>query len=173
MENAMSAMSETTTGTDTRSRTTKRPSPSREEVQFPPFEMAKMEIPEVVRDAATKWINQGKENLEKAFKATEEMNYAFERALSSATKGAVDCSAKCTEATRTNAVAAFDIAHDFMSAKSLSEAIEVSTTGARKQFESLTAQNQELWALTQQLVTETIKPIAGGLPKMFSPGMSS
>ena len=125
-----------------------------------------------VLDATTNWINQGKENFEKAIKATEAVNGAFKSALSSATKGAADCGTKFTEATRTNTVAAFDIAHDLMAAKSLSEAIDISTTGTRKQLDILAAQNQELWALTQQLVTETIKPIAGGLPKVLSPGVS-
>lgn len=134
--------------------------------ESPLFEMPKMEIPEPMRDAATKWISQGK-------KAFEEMNGAFESAYSTATKGAMDCGAKVSEATRTNTVVAFEVAHDLMTAKSLPEMMEISTAGARKQFEALAVQNQELWSLTQQLVTETIKPIAGGLPNVFSPGVSS
>ena len=61
------------------------------------------------------------------------MNSAFEIACSTAIKGAMNCGAKVTEATRTNTVAAFDVAHDLMAAKSLPEVIEISTTGARKQ----------------------------------------
>ncbi len=137
------------------------------ESQFPQFEMPKMEIPGALQDAATKWIKQGKETFERVIKATDELNGAFESAYSTLTKGAVDCGAKVTETTRTNTVAAFDIAHDLIAAKSLPQMIEISTAAARKQFDALAAQNQELWALTQQLVTETIKPIAGGLPKVF------
>lgn len=168
-------MSETMTRADTltKSRIAKQPAPNSAEFQFPQFEISKMEVPEALRDAATKWINQGKENFEKAIKATEEMNSAFETVCSTATKGAVNCGAKVTEATRTNTVAAFDAAHDLMAAKSLPEVIEISTTGARKQFDALAAQNHELWTLTQQLVTETIKPIAGGLPKVFNAGAST
>jgi phasin len=168
-------MSETTTRTETfaKSRTGKQAASSSAEFQFPQFEIPKMEIPGALRDAATKWINQGKENVEKAIKATEGMNGVFENAYSTAAKGAVDCSAKLTEATRTNTVAAFDIAHDLLAAKTLPEVIEITTAGARKQFDALATQNQELWALTQQLVTETIKPIAGGLPKVFNVGAST
>ncbi len=162
-------MSETTTRAETigKSRTAKQAMPGSTESQFPQFEMPKMQIPGALQDAATNWIKQGKETFEKAIKASEEMNGAFESAYSKFTKGAVDCGAKITETTRTNAIAAFDIAHDLIAAKSFPEMMEISTTGARKQLDALAAQNQELWALTQQLVTETIKPIAGGLPKVF------
>jgi phasin len=168
-------MSQTTTGTDTlaTSRTAKRASPSKAESQFPQFEMATMKIPEAVRDAAAQWINQSKENFEKAINATEEVNGTFESAFSIAAKGAVNCGAKFTEATRTNTVAAFDIANALMAAQSLPEMIEITTTSSRKQFDTLASQNQELWALTQQLVTETVKPLAGRLPKVFSPSVSS
>jgi hypothetical protein len=161
-------MSETITGTDTlaKSRTARRASPSSAEFQFPQFEVLKMEVPDAVRNAATKWIDQGK-------KAFEEMNDAFESTYSTFIKGAVDCGAKVTKATRNNTTVALDVAHELMAAKSLPEVIEISTTGARKQFEFIAAHNQELWSFTQQLVTETIKPIAGSLPKVFSPGVSS
>lgn len=139
-------------------------------LQFPQFEMPKVEIPDAVRDAATQWINQGKENVEKMMTATEEMNGAFERAYSTAAKGAMDYGAKVTEAMHTNTAAAFEFAHDVMAAKSLPEVMEISSAGARKQFDALAAQNRELWALTRQLVAETIKPIAGGLPKVFNMG---
>ena len=168
-------MSETMTRADTltKSRIAKQPAPNSAEFQFPQFEMPKMEIPEALRDVATKWIHQGKENFEKAIKATEEINGTYETVCSTVTKGAMICGAKVTEATHTNTVAVFDIAHDLMAAKSLPEVIEISTTGARKQFEALAAQNHELWTLTQQLLTETIRPIAGGLPKVFNAGAAT
>ncbi len=160
----------TRTETSAKSRTAKQSAPSSSEFQFPQFEMPKMEIPEAIRDVATNWINQGKEYFEKAIKATEEMSGAFESAISNATKGAVDCGAKVTDATRTNTIAAFDIANGLMAARSLPEVIEISTTGARKQFDAIAAQNQELWTLTQHLMTETVKPITGGMPKAFNAG---
>jgi hypothetical protein len=161
-------MSETISEGDklVRSRTTRRASPGKEEFQFPQFEMPKMEVPEGVRDAATNWINQAK-------KTFEEVNSTFERAYSTAAKGAVDCGTKVTDITRINTVVAFELVRDLMAAKSLPEVIEISATGAGKQFDVLAAQNHELWALTKQLVNETIKPIAAGLPKAFSPSVST
>ena len=91
-------MSETSTGTDThaKSKTAKRAVRGREDFELPQFEIPKVKLPEVVRDAGTKWINQGKENVEKTIKVAEAVNGAFETALSRATKGAADCSAKFT-----------------------------------------------------------------------------
>ena len=46
-----------------------------------------------------------------------------------------------------------------MTVKSLSEAVELSTAHARKQFEAVTAQTKELTALAQKVATETAEPI--------------
>jgi hypothetical protein len=54
--------------------------------------------------------------------------------------------------------------------KSLPQAIKIATPGVRQQFDTLAAQSQELGALTTQLMTEMIKPIAGSLPKVFDAG---
>ena len=54
-----------------------------------------------------------------------------------ASKGVADYSLKVLEATRHNANAAFDFASQLVSVKSLSDMVELSTTNARKQFESV------------------------------------
>ena len=55
-----------------------------------------------------------------------------------------------------------------ITAKSLSEVIELSSAHARKQFETLTAQSKELGALAQKVATETAEPIKNGMNKAFS-----
>ena len=161
-------MSETASRAETtgKSRTARQDSPSSADYRSPPFAIPEMEIPEAVRDVATNWVDQGK-------KAFEEMNGAFESAYSTAARGAMECGVKITEATRVNTAAAFDLARALMAVKSLPEMIEITTTSSRKQFDTLASQNQELWTLTQQLATETIKPLAGRLPKVFGPSVSS
>jgi hypothetical protein len=54
-----------------------------------------------------------------------------------------------------------------LGAKSLTEAIDVSTTHARKQFDALAAQTKELSALAQKLTTDAAKPVQSGLSKAF------
>ena len=57
-----------------------------------------------------------------------------------------------------------------MSVKSPSEFIELATAQARKQFDVVSAQNKELWALTQKVTTETAEPIKTGIAKNLRQG---
>ncbi len=50
-----------------------------------------------------------------------------------------------------------------MTAKSMSEMIELSTSHARKQFETATAQSKDLTALAQKVATESMEPIKSGM----------
>lgn len=154
--------------TITKSRTIKEAAASSAGFPFPQFEMPKVEIPEAARDLATKWVDQNEENFEKVIAATEELNGVFNKTCSIAAKGATDYSAKVTEVMHANTAAAFHFAHDVVAAKSLPEFMEISTANTRKQFDRLASQNQELWSLTQKIVTETIKPITGGMSKVFN-----
>jgi hypothetical protein len=54
-----------------------------------------------------------------------------------------------------------------MTVKSLSEAVELSTAHARKQFDALTAQSKELTALAQKVANETTEPIKVGMTTAF------
>ena len=71
------------------------------------------------------------------------------------------------EAARTNANATFDFVTELLSAKSFSEAVELSTTHARKQFETVSEQTKELAALAQKVATETTEPMKEGMNKAF------
>jgi hypothetical protein len=52
--------------------------------------------------------------------------------------------------------------------KSLSDFIELSSAHARKQFDTLTSQTQELTALAQKVATETTEQLKNGTSEMFS-----
>ena len=54
-----------------------------------------------------------------------------------------------------------------LTAKSLSEVVELSTSHARKQFETLTAQSKELTALAQKVAAETAEPLKAGVTSAF------
>ena len=51
--------------------------------------------------------------------------------------------------------------------KSLPEMVEVSTERACKQFDLVTAQNKELWALAETMAAKTIEPIKQSVAKAF------
>jgi hypothetical protein len=71
-------------------------------------------------------------------------------------------------ATRINTSAAFDFYAKLMTMKSFSDVVELATAHARTQFEAVTAQSKELAALTQNVTTETSKPMMERLTKTFT-----
>ena len=136
--------------------------------EMPKFDIPKVEMPAAFREFAERGVAQAKDNYEKMKAAAEEATDVLETTYSTATKGASDYGLKVIETARINTNAAFDFANELITAKSLSEVIELSSAHARKQFEALTEQSKELSALAQKVATETVEPIKSGVNKAFS-----
>ena len=134
---------------------------------IPNFEMPKLEIPAPFRELAEKSVSQAKDSYEKMKSAAEEATDVLEDTYATATKGAADYGAKLIETARVNTNAAFDFYTELMTVKSFSEVVEVSTTHARKQFETATAQTKELAALAQKVATDTAEPVKESFGKVF------
>ena len=135
--------------------------------EMPKFDMPKMEIPAAFREFAEKSVSQAKENYEKMKSAAEAATDILEDTYATASKGAADYGIKMLEAARANTNAAFDFASEFITVRSLSEAVELSTAHARKQFEALSAQVKELAALAQKVTAETAEPVKESFNKAF------
>jgi phasin len=135
--------------------------------EIPKFDVPKMEVPAAFREMAEKSVSQAKEAYEKMRSATEEATDMIEDTYATASKGASDYGLKCIEVARANTNAALDFYSSLMTVKSLSEAVELSTAHARKQFETLTAQSKDLAALAQKVATETAEPVKEGVSKAF------
>ena len=101
---------------------------------FPKF-LGIFQFPSEFRDLAEKSTLQAKEHCDKLKNATEELTGGLKDAYETATKGTRDYGVRLIEAGRTNLNAAFDYAAELLSAKSPSEAIELSTAQLRKQLE--------------------------------------
>jgi phasin len=136
--------------------------------EMPKFEIPKFEMPAAYREFAERGVAQCKDTYEKMKAAAEEATDVMETTYSTAAKGASDYGLKVIDAARTNTNAAFDFYGELLAAKTLSEVIELSSTHARKQFETLTEQSKELGALAQKVATETAEPIKSGMTKAFS-----
>ncbi len=136
--------------------------------EIPKFEIPKVEMPAAFREFAERGVAQCKDTYEKMKAAAEEATDVLETTYSTATKGASDYGLKVIEAARANTNAAFDYCGELITAKTLSEAIELSSAHARKQFEALVQQSKELGALAQKVATETAEPIKNGMNKAFS-----
>jgi phasin len=163
-----SAMADATAATKTK---TSKPTTGAFEMpkfEMPKFDIPKVEMPAAFREFAERGVAQAKDTYEKMKAAAEEATDVLETTYSTATKGASEYGQKVIDTARVNTNAAFDFAGELITAKSLSEWIELSSAHARKQFEAFTAQSKELSALAQKVATDTAEPIKSGMNKAFS-----
>ena len=119
-------------------------------------------------ERADKGIAHAKDTYVKAKVASEEAADLLQNTYAAVAKGATDYNLKLFEIARTNTRAAFDYAHELLGVKSPSEFIELSTAQMRKQFDMFSAQNKELCALAQEVVTEAAEPIKTGVSEAFN-----
>jgi phasin len=156
-------MNETTTGAGN-DKTTKRVTGS-----FDPsnFEMPRVEMPVEFREMTDKGIAHAKDTCAKAKIASEEAADVLKNAYTIVAKGATDYNLKLIEIVRSNTRAAFDYADELLGVKSPSQFIELSTAHMRKQFETVSAQGKELYALAQKAAADAAEPVKAGVSKAF------
>jgi phasin len=127
------------------------------------------EVPEQVRAFAERGVSQARDNYAKFKDAAETHNGTIEAVFTTASKGASEYSAKVMEFMKTNTSANLSFAHELLGMKSPSEAMELWTAHARKQFETLAAQAKELTELSQKVTSETVEPIKATAAKYYKP----
>ena len=125
------------------------------------------EVPEQVRAFAEKGVSQARDNFAKFKDVAESHNGTMEAVFTTASKGASEYSAKLIELIKATTSANLDFAQSLFGVKSPSEAMELWTAHARKQFETLTAQGKELATLAQKVATETAEPVKESVTKAF------
>lgn len=141
------------------------------EAAMPKFDMPKfdipahLEVPAVVREMAEKNVQSARDAYEKMKASAEETTDLLEDTYSTASKGMAEYNAVALESLRTNVNAAFDYVGALFGAKSVSEAVELSTGHMRKQFDVLSAQAKELSTLAQKVATDTAEPIKASVEK--------
>ncbi|MGP0093721.1 MAG: phasin [Xanthobacteraceae bacterium] len=131
------------------------------------FDLPKIEVPEAFREFAEKGAAQTKEMYEKMRAGAEEATGLLENTFKTGATGAAEFNRKMIENARSNTNAIFDHAIALLGAKSPSEAMELSTAHARKQFEAVAHQTKELTALAQKVTAETVEPVKAGITKAF------
>ena len=127
------------------------------------------EVPEQMRAFAEKGVSQARDSYAKFKDAAETHNGTIEAVFTSASKGASEYSAKLMEIMKANTTASLEFAQQLFSVKSPSEAMELWTSHAKKQFEAVTAHGKELAELAQKVATETVEPIKANASKLFKP----
>jgi hypothetical protein len=98
--------------------------------------------------------------LRKGVAAAEETARSIEQGHSAAAESIRDFNLRLIEMAHANAVATLDFALQISTVKGPSEAIELWSLQARKQFETLADQSKELTALGQKIATSSAEPIA-------------
>src|ERR1700743_2682490 len=102
------------------------------------------EVPEQVRAFAEKGVSQARDNYARFKDVAETHNSTIEAVFANAGKGASEYSAKVMEFIKTNTTASLDFAQELIAVKTPSEAMELWTGHARKQFEAYTAWSKEI-----------------------------
>jgi phasin len=127
------------------------------------------EVPEQMRALAEKGVSQARDNYARFKDVAETNNSTIEAVFASVSKGASAYSAKLMEIMKANATANLDFAQELVSVKTPSEALELWTSHAKKQFEALTAHSKELAELSQKVASEAVEPIKNNASKLFKP----
>ncbi len=119
------------------------------------FEAQAAQVPEYFREFAEKSVEQAKDNYARIRNAAEGATDMVEDTYLTATRGATEFNKKAIEALRSNVNSSFDYARDLMSVKSFSEALELSASHMRQQFEALSDQAKEFSELARKVATDT------------------
>jgi phasin len=127
------------------------------------------EVPEQMRAFAEKGVSHARDSYAKFKDVAETHNGTIEAVFTTASKGASEYSAKLMEMMKANTTATLDFAQALIAVKSPSEAVELWTSHAKKQFEAFTAHTKELAELTQRVAAETAEPIKANASKLFKP----
>ena len=127
------------------------------------------EVPEQMRALAEKGVSHARDSYARFKDVAESHNGTIEAVFTTASKGASEYSARLMEMMKANTTSTLDFAQELLGMKSPSDAIELWTSHARKQFETFTAQSKELAELSQKVATETVEPIKTNASKLFRP----
>jgi phasin len=127
------------------------------------------EVPEQVRAFAEKGVSQARDNYARFKDVAETNNSTIEAVFVNASKGASEYSAKLMEIVKANTTSSLDFAQEIIGAKTPSEALELWTSHAKKQFETFSVYSKELAELSQRVATETVEPIKANASKLFKP----
>lgn len=116
-------------------------------------------IPESVRALAEKTVDQTRAAYDRSTDAFEASVTTFEQSFDAAGQGAVAFNRKFIDIARRNLNSSFDLVKSLAGAKSLTDMVEVQAAFWRKQFGALTAQAEEVRALSTKVTDDTTKAV--------------
>jgi len=116
-------------------------------------------VPEGVRALAEKSVAQTREAYDRSWDAFDASVTTFERSFDAAGQGAIAFNRKIIDIARRNVDASFDLATSLAGAKNLADIVERQAAFWRKRFSVLTAQAEEVRALSTRVTADAAEPI--------------
>lgn len=116
-------------------------------------------IPETVRSVAEKTVAQSRDVYDRSKDVLDASMTTFERSFDAAGQGATAFNRKIVDIAQRNLNSVFDLAKSMAGAKNLAEIVELQTAYWQKQFSALTAQAEEIRALSTKVSADTAEPI--------------
>jgi phasin len=116
-------------------------------------------VPEAVRVMAEKSVAQTRDFYDRSKDALEASVTTFERTFDAAGQGAAAFNRKIVDIAQRNVNSGFDLAKGLAGAKNLAEVVELQAAYWQKQFSALTAQAEEVRALSTKVTAATAEPI--------------
>jgi phasin len=116
-------------------------------------------VPEGVRALAEKAVAQTRDAYDRSLDAFDASLTTFERSFEIAGQGAVAFNRKIVDIARRNVDASFNLAGSLAGAKKLTDMVELQAAFWRQQFGVLTAQAEEVRALSTKVTAAAAEPI--------------
>jgi phasin len=117
------------------------------------------DIPEGVRDLVEKTVAQSREVYDRSADAFDASVATFEKSFDAAGQGAVAFNRKIIDIAQRNLNSVFDLAKSLAGARNLADIVELQAAYWRKQFETLTAQAEEVRALSTKVTADAAQPL--------------
>ncbi|MGA9603839.1 MAG: phasin family protein [Terriglobia bacterium] len=116
-------------------------------------------VPEGVRALAEKTVAQSREAYDRSKDAFEASLTTFETSFDAAGQGAAAFNRKIVDIARRNVDASFDLATSLAGAKTFADMFDLQAAFWRKQLGVLTAQAEEVRALSRRVTADAAEPI--------------
>ena len=116
-------------------------------------------VPEGVRALAEKTVAQTRQVYDRSLDAFDASLTTFERTFDAAGQGAAAFNRKVIDIAQRNVNSVFDLAKSLAGAKNLVDIVELQSAFWRKQFGVLTAQAEEVHALSTKVTADAAEPI--------------
>lgn len=122
------------------------------------------------RQFVDKSTKAARENIERGAGAAQDVTRGAQQCYSSAVAGVRELNIKLIEMAHANAEAVFELAHEIASAEAPSDLAAIWSAHAKRQFELMTKQTQELTELGQKFASSSTQPLARSVNEAFGRG---